>query len=534
MTPTATRSHWAADRTAPLLDTTIGDVLRAAAARVPDGLALVAGAPDPAARRQWSYRELLADAERAARALLDRFAPGERVAVCAQSIPEWVVLEYAAALAGLTLVTVNPANRADELRHVLRHSGAAGVFVVDEWRGNPLAATVAELSRDLPALRELIRFADWERFRDSGDDRRGLPSVAPEQPAQILYTSGTTGRPKGAVLNHRGLTNNARFAADAVGGVAGEAWVGAMPLFHIAGCGMFALGAASAGAALVQMPHFDPGLQLELIEAHRSAVFGGVPTMLLALLAHPDLPRRDLSSVRYAVSGGAPVPADLVRRVEATLGAPFVITFAQTEAHCSITLTRLDDAPEDRAETVGRPLPQAEVKIADPATGEPVAPGAIGEVCARGYLVMDGYLDDPAATAAAVDADGWLHTGDLGSMDERGYCRIEGRVKEMIIRGGENIYPREIELVLFTHPRVADVAVMGVPDPVWGEQVAAVVRPAGDPPPTAEELTDYCRARLAGFKTPRRWAFVDAFPLTGSGKVRKHVLRERLIAGSLD
>jgi fatty-acyl-CoA synthase len=408
------------------------------------------------------------------------------------------------------------------------------VFVVDEWRGNPLAATVGELSRDLPALRELIRFADWERFRDSGDDRRALPSVAPGQPAQILYTSGTTGRPKGAVLNHRGLTNNARFAADAVGGVAGEAWVGAMPLFHIAGCGMFALGAASVGAALVQMPHFDPGLQLELIETHRSAVFGGVPTMLLALLAHPDLPRRDLSSVRYAVSGGAPVPADLVRRVEATLGAPFVITFAQTEAHCSITLTRLDDAPEDRAETVGRPLPQTEVKIADPATGEPVAPGAIGEVCARGYLVMDGYLDDPAATAAAVDADGWLHTGDLGSMDERGYCRIEGRVKEMIIRGGENIYPREIELVLFTHPRVADVAVMGVPDPVWGEQVAAVVRPAGDPPPTAEELTDYCRARLAGFKTPRRWAFVDAFPLTGSGKVRKHVLRERLIAGSLD
>jgi len=210
-----------------------------------------------------------------------------------------------------------------------------------------------------------------------------------------------------------------------------------------------------------------------------------------------------------------------------------VRSFAQTEAHCSITLTRLDDAPEDRAETVGRPLPQNEVKIADLATGEPAALGVIGEVCARGYLVMDGYLDDPEATAAAVDADGWLHTGDLGSMDERGHCRIEGRVKEMIIRGGENIYPREIELVLFGHPRVADVAVFGVPDPEWGEQVAAVVRPAGDRPPTADELTDFCRARLAGFKTPRRWAFVDAFPLTGSGKVRKHVLRERLVAGQL-
>jgi fatty-acyl-CoA synthase len=528
-----TRAYWPADCTESLLDTTIGDVLRAEAGHAPDALALVAAAPDPAAPRHWSYGQLLEDAERAARALLGRFQPGERVAVCANNIPEWVVLEYAAALAGLTLVTVNPANRADELQHVLRHSGAAGVFIVDEWRANPLAATVAEVRRELPALREVIRFADWTQFCDSGQDLRALPSVGPEQPAQILYTSGTTGRPKGAVLNHRGLTNNARFAAQAVGCAPGDAWVNPMPLFHIAGCAMFALGAAATGGTLVLMPHFDPALQLELIEAYRGVTFGGVPTMLIALLAHPDLPRRDLSSVRHALSGGAPVPAELVRRVEATLGVPFVVTFAQTEAHCSITLSRFDDAPQDRAETVGRPLPRTEVKVADLVTGEPVAPGAIGEVCARGYLVMDGYLDDPDATGAAIDADGWLHTGDLGSMDERGYCRIEGRVKEMIIRGGENIYPREIELVLFSHPQVADVAVVGVPDPVWGEQVAAVVRPAGDPPPTADQLTDFCRARLAGFKAPRRWAFVDDFPMTGSGKVRKNVLRERLAAGEL-
>jgi fatty-acyl-CoA synthase len=526
-------AHWPADRTQPVLETTVGDVLRAAAARTPDGLALVAGAPDPARRRQWSYAELLTDAERAARALLGRFRPGERVAVCAPNVPEWVVLEYAAGLAGLTLVTVNPANRADELRHVLRHSAAAGVFAVDEWRGNPLAKTIAGLRDDLPALRELVRFADWDAFVAEAPDAHPLPAVGAGEPAQILYTSGTTGRPKGAVLNHRGLTNNARFAAEAVGCAAGDAWVSSMPLFHIAGCGMLALGAAARGAALVLMPQFDPALQLELIETYRSTVFGGVPTMLIALLAHPDLARRDLGSLRYALSGGAPVPADLVRRAEAALGVPFVITFAQTEAHCSITLGRLDDAPEDRAETTGRPLPQTEVKIADVDTGAPLAPGAIGEVCARGYLVMDGYLDDPEATAAAVDADGWLHTGDLGAMDARGHCRVEGRVKEMIIRGGENIYPREIELVLFGHPRIADVAVVGVPDPEWGEQVAAVVRPAGDPPPTAEELTEFCRARLAGFKTPRRWAFVDAFPLTGSGKVRKHVLRERLTAGEL-
>jgi fatty-acyl-CoA synthase len=528
-----TASYWAADRSSPVLDTTIGGALRAAAERAPADLALVAGAPDPAARRSWSYRELLADAERAARALLSRFEPGERVAVCANNIPEWVVLEYAAALAGLTLVTVNPANRAEELAHVLGHSRAAGVFVIDEWRANPLAATVAELRPDLPALREVIRFADWERFCASGAGSLPLPDVRPDAPAQILYTSGTTGRPKGAVLNHRGLTNNARFAAEAVGCAAGEAWVNPMPLFHIAGCTMLTLGAVTTGGALVLMPHFHPGLQLELIEAYRSVVFGGVPTMLLALLEHPDLRRRDLRSLRYAMSGGAPVPAELVRRVETELGVRFAITFAQTEAHCSITIGRLEDAAEDRAETVGRPLPQTEVKIADPLTGETVAHGAIGEVCTRGYLVMDGYLDDLDATSAAIDADGWLHTGDLGAMDERGHCRIEGRVKDMIICGGENVYPREIELVLFGHPSVADVAVVGLPDPVWGEQVAAVVRPAVDPPPTEDELTEFCRTRLAGFKTPRRWAFVDEFPLTGSGKVRKHVLRERLVTGRL-
>jgi fatty-acyl-CoA synthase len=526
---TLTASHWAADRSLPVLDTTIGGLLGAAADRAPDALALVAGAPDPTERRHWTYGELLADAERAARALLGRFDPGERIAVCADNLPEWVVLEYGAALAGLTLVTVNPANRADELGHVLSHSRAAGVFLVDEWRGNPLAQTVAGIRQDLPALREAVRFADWDWFCGSSAYSRRLPDVRPEQPAQILYTSGTTGRPKGAVLNHRGLANNARFAAQALECAPGEAWVNPMPLFHIAGCAMFTLGSVATGGALVLMPHFDAALQLELIEAYRGALFLGVPTMLIALLAHPDLARRDLSSVRYALSGGAPVPAELVQRVEAALGVPFAITFAQTEAHCSITLTRLDDAAADRAATVGRPLPQTEVKIADPLTGATVPPGGIGEVCARGYLVMDGYLDDPDATAAAIDADGWLRTGDLGSMDERGYCRIQGRVKEMIIRGGENIYPAEIELVLFDHPGVADVAVLGVPDPVWGEEVAAVVRPACDPPPTAEDLTEFCRARLASFKTPRRWAFIDAFPLTGSGKVKKHVLREWLL-----
>jgi fatty-acyl-CoA synthase len=309
-----------------------------------------------------------------------------------------------------------------------------------------------------------------------------------------------------------------------------------MPLFHVAGGALLTFGPTSTGGVNVVMPHFEPGLQLELIETFRGAGFSGVPTMLIAMLEHPDLRHRDLSCLRYAMSGGAPVPAALVRAVEQVLDVRFAITFAQTEAHCSITYARLDDDPDDRAETVGRPLPQTEVRVADPASGETLPVGETGEMCARGYLVMDGYLDDPEATAKAIDADGWLHTGDLGAMDERGYCEINGRVKDMIIRGGENIYPHEIELVLFDHPAVADVAVVGFPDERWGEQVAAFVRLA--PGATADEaaLVAHCRDRLAAYKTPRRWRFVDAFPLTPSGKIQKRVLREwlREAAGPVD
>ena len=275
------------------------------------------------------------------------------------------------------------------------------------------------------------------------------------------------------------------------------------------------------------MPHFDPGLALELTEAYRGVCFGGVPTMLTAMLAHPSLARRDLSSLRYAMAGGALVPAELVRRVEATLGIPFVITFAQTESSCSITVTRPSDTPGDPA-TTGRPLPQTEVKIIDPRTGVTLAPGTTGEICTRGYLVMPGYLGDPEATGAAIDAGGWLHTGDLGSMDERGYCRIQGRIKEMIIRGGENVYPREIEAVLLSHPAVAEVAVVGVTDRFWGEVVGAVIRTAAGTPPTEAELGEFCRGRLATYKIPARWLFTASFPLTATGKIRKDVLSAQL------
>ncbi|MFD8304022.1 AMP-binding protein [Streptomyces sp. NPDC059690] len=516
-----------------LLDETVGALLRRAAGSAPDTVALVEGVPEPAERRRWTYAALLDEAERAARALLGRFSPGERVAVWANNIPEWVILELAAALADITLVTVNPALKAAELRHVLGHSRASGVFLRREYRGNPMAGTLDEIRADLPCLRTSVLFEDWAEFCAEGSPGVALPEVAASSPAQIQYTSGTTGVPKGVVLHHRGITNNARLAYVRTFGLRpGEAALNPMPLFHTAGCVLATLSAIAGLGTQVLPPYFDPGLMLELTASERPVMTGGVPTMLLAMLEHPAFPDTDLSSLRYVLSGGATVPPELVRRVEQAFGVPMAVVYAQTEASPGITITRLDDTPYDRAHTVGRPLPRTEVKIVD-ASGAVVPAGVTGELCTRGYHVMTGYLDAPDHTAAAVDADGWLHTGDLASMDDRGYCRIEGRLKDMIIRGGENIYPREIEQVLAAHPEVAEAAVVGLPDPVWGERVAAFVRRSPGGRVSEKELFDHVRAQLAPHKTPRTWVFVDGFPLTGSGKIRKTALREEYVAGRL-
>ncbi len=529
MTTVAT-SYWPADTSEPVLETTVGGVLRAAAAAGPQMLAMVGGVPDPGQRRRWTYAELLAEAEQAARALTARFAPGERVAVWAPNLPEWVILEFAAGLAGLVLVTVNPALRPAELAYVLNQSGAAGIFLVPEFR-SPMAEFLAEVRPEVPALREVVFFTDWAAFLSTAPAEAVLPEVKADDIAQIQYTSGTTGFPKGAELHHRGLTNNARFYAERLGLRPGEVYVNPMPLFHTAGCGMGVLGAVQSLAVDVPVLAFDPALVLELIEAERGTVFGGAPTMVIAMLGHPDLERRDLSCLRAAMSGGAPVPAELVRQVEARLGVRFSIVFGTTECSPLLTQVKLDASAQDRAETLGTPLPQTEIKIADIATGGPVPVGQAGELCARGYLVMRGYHDSPEATAAAIDSEGWYHTGDLASLDSRGYLRIEGRMKDMIIRGGENIYPREIEDVLFDHPAVAEAVVIGVPDETWGEVVAAYVRPvSGQPRPAPEELRAHCRERLAPYKTPLHWVFVDAFPTTPSGKIQKFKLRESFTA----
>jgi fatty-acyl-CoA synthase len=520
-------SHCFGDQSEPVLERTVGDALRQAAADWGPRTALIDGAGAFGERRRWSFSELLQDAEHVANWLLGRFMPGEHVAIWAPNSPEWILLEFGAALAGITLVTVNPAYLTKEVDYVLRQSEAAGIVTVPDYRGRDLVATVRAIQPALPFLRHILSVAELQASFDELLPARDLPVVTPDDTAQIQYTSGTTGFPKGALLSHRGLANNARYFARCIGTTQDDIWINPMPLFHTAGCALVTLGALQTGGTQVIVPGFDAALVLDLIEAERGTALLGVPTMLIGMLEQADTTPRDLSSVRFAATGGAPVSPDLVERLQRKWGVRVTIGYGQTEASPYITHTRTDDDHIDGTSTVGRPLPHSEVKIIDPASGRTVPFEHPGEICTRGYAVMKGYYNNPGATDAALDRDGWLHTGDLASMDAHGYCRILGRLKDMIIRGGENIYPREIEELLCNYPGVADAAVVGLPDETWGEIPAAVIRVVGDVRPSEEELSAYCRQHLAPYKTPRRWRFVTQFPQTGSGKVQKFVLRDQ-------
>ena len=527
-----TLSHSAGPDDPQLRDLTIGGLLRQVANQVPERVALIAGTPDPADRREWTYAELVVDAERAARAVRAHFEPGERLAVWAPNVPEWMILEFGCAMAGVILVTVNPAFQARELQYVLTQSRSAGLMVLPEFRGNPMLATAIDVQPECPDLREVIRLDQWEDFLSEGDAWDGeLVDPDPMDPCMIQYTSGTTGFPKGALLFHRGLVNNGAHTADRMGVSDGAVWVCTMPLFHTGGCVLGVLSGVSKRVTMVLVEAFDPGLVLELFDTYGGMAMLGVPTMLVAMLEHPDFASRDLSLVEAICSGGSTVPAPLVERFEKELGAPFTIVFGQTELSPVSSMTHATDTIVDKATTIGTPMPHVEVKIIDPETGETVPVGTIGEYCARGYLVMHGYYEMPDATAETIDADGWLHTGDLAAMDERGYLSIEGRLKDMIIRGGENIYPRELEELLFAHDTVAEVAVVGLPDDRWGEVVAAFVRPAPDRTIDKGELFGYLREHLAPHKTPKHWFEVNEFPLTGSGKIQKFVLRDQWVDG---
>jgi fatty-acyl-CoA synthase len=517
-----------------VLETTVGGVLRAQALATPDAEALIEADMAGELRRRWTYAELLGDAERLAEALLTRYRPGERIAVWAPNIPEWVTLMYGAALAGLTLVTANPAYQPRELQFVLKQSGAVGLFLVCEHRGNPMARIAAEVAVEVPALREIVDMEDTAALFAGADLGVALPEVRPDDPVQIQYTSGTTGFPKGAVLHHRGITNNARFSNARMGVRSGDTILNFMPLFHTAGCGLLTLGAVQFGCRMILARLFDPARMLAIVEAERVDLVLGVPTMLVALLEAQAAQPRDLASVRTAGAGGAMVSPELVRRVRAEFGCNFHVVYGQTESSCLLTVTHGADDEADVCETVGQPLPRTEISIRDPGSNAVQPAGAIGEICVRGYGVMLGYNDNPAATAQAIDAEGWLHTGDLGTMDSRGYLKITGRVKEMIIRGGENLFPAEIENVLLEHPSVAEVAVVGAPDERWGEIVVCFVRLADEARLDRAALVAHCREHISAQKTPAHWIAVQDWPLTGSGKIQKFVLRDRFVAGEFE
>jgi fatty-acyl-CoA synthase len=510
-----------------LQDVTIGQILRDAARAEPERVAIIEGIADAGARRQWTYAEMDEEADRVARALLNRFSPGDRIAVWAQNIPEWEFLEFGVARAGMVLVTINPGSQASELRYVLEQSRSTAVFCVDSFRGNPMLATATDVQPECPELREVVRFAEWEAFLASGDSYTGeFPDVAPTDAVMIQYTSGTTGFPKGAFLHHRGLVNNAAHTFDRMGVSDGDVYVATMPLFHTAGSAVAVLGSVALRCTQLLVEAFEPGLVLALSAEYRATALLGVPTMLIAIMEHPDFATTDLSSLRAVCSGGSLVPEQLVRTFERELGAPFTIVFGQTECSPVATMTAPDDTMADKSNTIGAPMPHVEVKIVNPESGETVAIGDIGELCTRGYHVMHNYFEMPEQTAEAIDADGWLHTGDLAAMNDRGYCSIEGRLKDMIIRGGENIYPKELEELLFAHPSVGSVAVVGLPDDKWGETVAAFLRPAPGATIDKAELFAYMREHLAPHKTPSRWFAVEEYPMTGSGKIQKFQLRD--------
>ncbi|MGF1456721.1 MAG: AMP-binding protein [Alphaproteobacteria bacterium] len=532
VTPPLSTSYFPAQDDDVILETTVGGLLRDAAADSPDAPALGEITMAGETARCWTYGDLLAEVEDLAAALASRFAPGERIAVWSPNTPEWIILEYAAALAGVTLVTVNPAYQPKELHYVLTQSRAVALFMVQEYRGNPMGRIAGQVCSGIDEIREIVDMDFPQALKARGSRSPDLPLVSPDDPVQIQYTSGTTGFPKGALLHHRGITNNARLIKNRIRARLGGTWLNFMPMFHTSGCVILTLGAVQARGRLLIAKMFDPMAINRVIERESVNYAMGVPTMLIGLLEAYDRMPVDVSSVEMAVSGGSMVPPELVRRVCKTYQCGFQIVYGQTETSPVITQSAVGDSVSDIAETVGRPLPCTEVSIRDTATNDVMPIGAIGEICCRGYLNMIGYNDNPEATAKTVDADGWLHTGDLGTMDARGYVKVTGRVKDMIIRGGENLFPAEIENALMDHPDIAEVAVVGVPDDTWGEIAVCFYRSVTGAALDPAHLKQHCRERLAPQKTPAVWVSMADFPLTGSGKIQKFVLRDRYVEGT--
>ncbi|WP_306210587.1 AMP-binding protein [Actinoplanes sp. RD1] len=507
----------------PLLGETIGANLDRAVAAHGDREALV----DVAAGRRWTYTEFGAAVDDAARGLLARgIVKGDRVGIWAPNRAEWVIVQYATAKIGAILVTVNPAYRTHELDYVVRQAGLSLLVSAPAFKSSDYRAMI-----DSIGFRDTVYLDtdDWPELLASGAGRSLDVPLAFDDPINIQYTSGTTGFPKGATLSHHNILNNGYFVGELVGYTHQDRICIPVPLYHCFGMVMGNLAATSHGATMVlPAPGFDPAATLRAVEEERCTSLYGVPTMFIAELA---LSGYDLTSLRTGIMAGSPCPVEVMKRVVSEMSmAEVAICYGMTETSPVSLMTRRDDGLARRTETVGRVMPHLESKVVDPATGRTVPPGEPGELCTRGYSVMLGYWDQPDATAEAIDAARWMHTGDLATMDADGYVAIVGRIKDLVIRGGEYVYPREVEEFLHTHPGVADVQVVGVPDEKFGEELMAWLILHPDAPPlTADDIRDFCRGKLAHYKIPRYVHLVDAFPMTVTGKVRKVEMRERAI-----
>jgi fatty-acyl-CoA synthase len=517
--------HAATDST--FLESSVADLLRTAAKSVPQQLALIVPANgENRPMRSWTYARLQAEAERAAQALLGVFQPGDRVATWAGGSAEIILLHLGAALAGIVLVTLNPANRAGELEYLLTQGEVRGLFLDRVYRKLDNAAVIENLKPRLPSLQHVIFMDQWNTFV-AGAINVELPKIAADSAAMILFTSGTTGKPKGAVLAHRGIVNNARLSTERLQLAAGSVWLNMLPMFHVGGSVTMTLGCLSNFGTQVLLPEFSADAMLDAIQRYRVGVTMAVPTMLVAMLQSELAPATDFSSLQVIVTGGTVVVPELVRAVRERTHAEVMTLFGQTEAGGCMCLTRRGDDPERVTQSVGAPLPLSEAKVIAPETGKIAAIGEVGEICVRTQCRMIEYFRMPEKTREALDADGWVHTGDLGVMRDDGYLQVTGRLKDMIIRGGENIYPREIEDQLAEHASVAQAAVFGVADEKWGEQVVAAVILKPGFGADANALIEFLQSRMAKHKVPRYWQFVDQFPVNASGKIQKFILREQ-------
>jgi fatty-acyl-CoA synthase len=553
------RAYTAGDTDVPLLEETIGENFERVAAEFPfhDALIEAAAVPGGDARR-WSYTKMNDDVDRLARALLaSGVAKGDRVGIWSPNCAEWTLLQYATAKAGAILVNVNPAYRSHELEFVVKQNGMRMLVTAPSDRNSDYVGMARHALGGCPDLQELVFLPDpGVEGLDAGDPqseaeltyaellkradavghsglKARMTELDPHDPINLQYTSGTTGFPKGATLTHYNILNNGFSIGELLGYTEHDRVVIPVPFYHCFGMVIGNLAALSHGAAtIIPGRGFTPAAALEAVQDFGGTSLYGVPTMFIAELALPDFASYDLATLRTGVMAGSLCPIEVMNRVISEMHMVDVaICYGMTETSPVSTMTRNGDTLQHRTETVGRTMPRLESQIVDPGSGEVLERGKIGELCTRGYAVMQGYWDQPAKTAEAIDADGWMHTGDLAQMDEEGYVVIEGRIKDMVIRGGENIYPREIEEFLYTHPAIQDVQVIGVPDARYGEELmACIILKAGAERLDEAAVAEFCRGRLAHYKIPRYVDVRESFPMTVSGKIRKVEMREEAVA----